>query len=144
MPAGAVPTCCNCATEIQDRIPGRVIAGIIAQANGGGSPQEIRMTKRLLILIASLALLWGAAGEADAAKLGERCGGFAGIACDRGLWCEKAPGTCQAADTLGTCAKRPDICYQLYKPVCGCDGKTYSNDCERSHSRISKSHDGPC
>src|SRR5262249_36902513 len=102
------------------------------------------MTRTLLVVTASLALLAGAPDRADAAKQGEKCEGLVGIACDRGLWCEKAPGTCQAADTFGTCVKQPDVCAQVYQPVCGCDGKTYSNDCDRGRSRISKNHDGAC
>jgi hypothetical protein len=30
------------------------------------------------------------------------------------------------------------------KPVCGCDKKTYNNDCERLRAKVQKSSDGGC
>ena len=97
---------------------------------------------KLLIGFAFLYCL--ASVPAAAAGLGETCDGIAGIQCDAGLWCEHPEGQCKVADAAGTCIKPPEICTQDYKPVCGCNGKTYGNDCMRKVEKVQLDHIGEC
>ena len=78
------------------------------------------------------------------AAVGARCGGFAGLTCGPHEFCQKPTGLCFFPDIEGTCAKRPTLCPMIYMPVCGCDNKTYTNDCVRERAGASKAHDGAC
>jgi hypothetical protein len=82
-----------------------------------------------------------------AVPLGQACGGTSGASCDKGLWCEPSAGTC--GSTTGVCVAIPRLCFARknskdYRPVCGCNNKTYSSDCFRRAYKVAKSHDGKC
>jgi Kazal-type serine protease inhibitor domain len=115
-------------------------------ARGGAARlgEEPMVHKLPIIAVAGMLVLFWTVNGASAAKLGERCDGFAGGRCSRDLRCDPGPGQCGLADPHGTCVKVRQLCFQLYRPVCGCNGRTYPNDCHRIRSRVAKKHDGKC
>ena len=100
-----------------------------------------RFTVAMLTIALGVAL---APAGARAANLDEACGGPTGITCNSALWCQKAEGQCAAADAPGKCDKAPTFCMRVSRPVCGCNGKTYANDCERQRVKVALDHTGAC
>ena len=67
------------------------------------------------------------------------------LSCGDGEYCEYPPAAlCGAADATGVCKPFPDNCVSLYDPVCGCDDKTYGNDCSAHMAGVSVAHHGTC
>jgi len=63
--------------------------------------------------------------------------------CPEFFYCKKPVGVCTGS-TLGKCIAQPDTCSTQYDPVCGCNGKTYTNGCFADLAGISIYSIGLC
>ncbi len=64
--------------------------------------------------------------------------------CGGGNYCEMASGECLLTQPIGFCKPLPTSCPPVDQPLCGCDGKQYTNACEAAQAGISPANDGMC
>ena len=66
--------------------------------------------------------------------------------CPANMFCNYAPSAgCGETDKPGFCMVTPIACSNNeFKPLCGCDGKTYSHACSAAISKVGIRHEGPC
>jgi hypothetical protein len=91
----------------------------------------------------AFALLSALPGTASAAHVGEKCQ-IPGDSCGPKLWCDPPPDRCVVFNQEGRCVRVPTVCPLYVRPVCGCNGQNYGNDCERIKAKVAKAHNGKC
>ncbi len=62
-----------------------------------------------LFVSSALALMILVPAGAGAVGVGKQCGGFPGIQCNSGLFCQHPTGACFIFDIAGTCARVPPV-----------------------------------
>ncbi|HET6146289.1 MAG TPA: Kazal-type serine protease inhibitor [Polyangia bacterium] len=96
----------------------------------------------------------GAGGTGTGGTGGSGTGGTGGaqvcsdtpvMACPSGQVCDlDTPNRCTAGFEPGHCIVPPGGCTTIFNPVCGCNGTTFFNDCERQRARVQLDHAGSC
>lgn len=104
----------------------------------------VRRFGLLAVLFTFISLLLVAGAQAATPKP-QSCGGIMPFQCPNGQFCQFQTGHCTGVGQPGTCTRKPRACpMMIVRPECGCDGKTYSNDCRRQQAGVSLRHLGKC
>jgi hypothetical protein len=102
----------------------------------------------LVLLVSAATSGWaspgGKSGYQASDKKGAMCGGIAGLKCPEGQACRYPTNMCNVADLAGTCVKVKSPCPTGGAKVCGCDGKTYANECELLTAGAREASKGAC
>jgi hypothetical protein len=116
-------------------IDGILVAGRHVEVSGpGGKGKSLVASEFYLRELASPS---GPIGE-------QSCGANQGRECPKGQYCDPGPLGCAAEGFEGRCEIKPEICTLDWNPVCGCDGVTYGNDCQRRGAGVGLAYKGEC
>ena len=96
-----------------------------------------------VLLSIGLVVLFGAVASTEA-QTGQTCGGIVALKCPEGQACQFPANQCNVADLAGTCVPVPATCPKQGPPICGCDGKTYANECELLKAGVRPDRLGAC
>jgi hypothetical protein len=67
------------------------------------------------------------------------------VVCSDAQFCNFEPDSaCGANDAGGVCEDKPEVCPDIYAPVCGCDNRTYGNECDAHANAASSKREGLC
>ncbi|MGH1345856.1 MAG: hypothetical protein ACRBN8_30105 [Nannocystales bacterium] len=83
------------------------------------------------------AVCWGQCGDEP-----EPSDCLASSDCGEGEFCE-FESEC-GEGPVGACVATPEVCAEIYAPVCGCDAVTYGNACEAASAGVSVQTQGAC
>lgn len=76
---------------------------------------------------------------------GQACGTRGTGNCPGGEFCSfSLRANCGYTDAGGRCARIPKACTRDYRPVCGCNRKSYANECMANAAGVSVLHAGRC
>ena len=62
--------------------------------------------------------------------------------CGERQYCARPAGDCEGG--AGRCTDRSEMCTRDWRPVCGCDGKTYGNACGAASAGRNVDYEGEC
>lgn len=87
----------------------------------------------------------GSAATPGGAASGQSCGTRGAAACPADQFCSYGPGDdCGATDKPGHCMAKPTACPRIVAPVCGCNGKSFTNGCEAASAGVGVKDNGAC
>jgi hypothetical protein len=107
-------------------------------------PKEVEMRTKAILYLALCLSLTVALVQPVPAQTGQTCGGIGGLKCPSGQGCLYPTGQCNQPDLAGTCITVAKNCKKTGPQVCGCDGKTYANECEIAKAGVRPASAGAC